>query len=393
MSLTKTTYSMLKDAYLANVKDFGAVGNGTANDTAAIQATIDYVTALGGGIVYLPAGTYNIASGFTITTTAVKFVGQGNGWSAVPNLAATNVTTIKATASMSYMIKFNNINNGACGIQDILLDGSSSLYANTGLILDGVSGGYFQNLGILNAYNVGVSLIGTTCTCSWNTFVNLSCNQLQGIAAITLNGYTGQANAAHNVFITTRLAFGGTAHGILLGGCDNNTFLQTFIFASGSPSGYGVYCDPTQQAGFPGNNVFYHLQASTKGWYSPSGQIGFNTINWYMTDNGQPIPNTNGQKVLNYTLQNGGTCNTPGSFLGSSVGSNFSGFFAPTSGVTTYTITFGTPELDTSYIVFLTFFSAFPPTYYIATATTGFTINFATATPAGLNAGYLIIRL
>ena len=381
----------LKLQETVSVKDFGAVGNGAADDTAAIQAAITYVESLGGGNVYLPAGTYNISSGFTITTTAINFVGQGNGWSQVNSLAASNVTTIKATAAMSYMIKFNNINNGACGIQGILLDGSSSLYPNIALILDGVTGGYFQNVGVLNAYNVGVQLLGTTNTCSWNTFVNLSCNQLQGVAALWVSGYTGQGNACHNTFITTRLAFGGPAHGVLLGGCDNNTFHMTFIYASGTPSGYGVYCDPTENSGFPGNNTFYHLEASTQGWFSPSGQIGVNTIHDYMTDNGEPIPNTSGQKVLNYTLQNGGICGTGGFFIGGSFGSNFNGFVAPTPGVTSYTVTFPTAEPNTNYIVFLSFVNAQPPAYYVTTATTGFTIHFASATPSGLNAGYLTV--
>lgn len=43
-----------------NVKDFGAIGDGVADDTLPIQATIDYVGNLGGGIVYIPQGTYKV---------------------------------------------------------------------------------------------------------------------------------------------------------------------------------------------------------------------------------------------------------------------------------------------------------------------------------------------
>ncbi|WP_168432944.1 CBM96 family carbohydrate-binding protein [Pontiella sulfatireligans] len=43
---------------VTNVMDFGAVGTGLADDTAAVQAAIDYVTANGGGDVEVPAGTY-----------------------------------------------------------------------------------------------------------------------------------------------------------------------------------------------------------------------------------------------------------------------------------------------------------------------------------------------
>ncbi|CAG7651090.1 hypothetical protein PAESOLCIP111_06244 [Paenibacillus solanacearum] len=51
---------------LYNVKDFGAAGDGTADDTAAIQAALDYAYAQGGGTVYVPAGVYPITATLSI---------------------------------------------------------------------------------------------------------------------------------------------------------------------------------------------------------------------------------------------------------------------------------------------------------------------------------------
>lgn len=49
---------------LYNVKspEYGALGNGVANDTAAIQAAHDDALAAGGGTVFFPPGVYNIAT-------------------------------------------------------------------------------------------------------------------------------------------------------------------------------------------------------------------------------------------------------------------------------------------------------------------------------------------
>jgi hypothetical protein len=84
MSLTKVSYSMIVGA-VANVLDFGAVGNGTTNDTAAIQAAVNFLTP-GGGTVFLPSGTYLVDTivfpydnGTTNTTadTVINFIGSG----------------------------------------------------------------------------------------------------------------------------------------------------------------------------------------------------------------------------------------------------------------------------------------------------------------------------
>jgi hypothetical protein len=45
-----------------NVKDFGAVGDGIADDTAAIQAAIDYAGANNKQSIYMPGGTYKTTS-------------------------------------------------------------------------------------------------------------------------------------------------------------------------------------------------------------------------------------------------------------------------------------------------------------------------------------------
>ena len=61
MSLTKVSYSMIEGAEF-NVLDFGAVGNGVADDTAALQAALNAVFANKGGTLRIPAGSYKITA-------------------------------------------------------------------------------------------------------------------------------------------------------------------------------------------------------------------------------------------------------------------------------------------------------------------------------------------
>lgn len=59
-----TVQSFLNSAHL-DVRAYGAKGNGVADDTAAIQAALTAATDAGGGIVYIPPGSY-------LTTTALN---------------------------------------------------------------------------------------------------------------------------------------------------------------------------------------------------------------------------------------------------------------------------------------------------------------------------------
>ena len=44
-----------------NVRSYGATGDGTTDDTTAVQAAIDAAVSAGGGVVYFPRGVYKIA--------------------------------------------------------------------------------------------------------------------------------------------------------------------------------------------------------------------------------------------------------------------------------------------------------------------------------------------
>ena len=75
MALTKAHFRMIEGSAV-NVKDFGAVGDGVTDDTAAIQAAIDYSDSLGGTRIIFPKGRYLVSSTLNITN---DFYIQGIG--------------------------------------------------------------------------------------------------------------------------------------------------------------------------------------------------------------------------------------------------------------------------------------------------------------------------
>lgn len=102
-----------------NVMEYGAVGDGKADDTRAIQAAID-AAAVSGGIVQLPAGHYR-ASGLTLTgRRGVTIRGIGYGYAAAGTAIATTIRSNGAASSALLTL----MNDQQCTVEDLVLDGN-----------------------------------------------------------------------------------------------------------------------------------------------------------------------------------------------------------------------------------------------------------------------------
>lgn len=86
-----------KGELVLNVKDYGAVGNGTTDNTVAFQAALDALVAGGGGTLFVPPGRYVVCSGPTETRTPITLKNPPNQFIEVVGYGAVLTKTDSAT--------------------------------------------------------------------------------------------------------------------------------------------------------------------------------------------------------------------------------------------------------------------------------------------------------
>jgi hypothetical protein len=119
-----------------NARGFGATGNGSTDDTSAIQDAIDHMASLGGGYIWFSRGRYLIT---TITLKAnVRLIGE------CTTPQATTDGVVFLGSGSGTMVDTPVGSTSGCGMQGIFLYGSST--SNIGIRLRSVNGGEFSRL-------------------------------------------------------------------------------------------------------------------------------------------------------------------------------------------------------------------------------------------------------
>jgi hypothetical protein len=100
-AVSTTVQAKLRES--VSVKDFGAVGDGTTDDTAAIQ-TADTAATAAGKTLHFPAGTYRINTGTRLTMGGCNWEGDGQKQSILQSAAGTY-------GAATYMVVANSLSN------------------------------------------------------------------------------------------------------------------------------------------------------------------------------------------------------------------------------------------------------------------------------------------
>ena len=165
MSLTKVSYSMIEGAEF-NVLDYGAIGNGVADDTAALQAALNAVFANKGGTLRIPAGSYKITADLvpqiSLSPLNRNFRIIGDGMESTNIIGAGfglkiygDTPPARNNAFTSLLLQnFSMVGSGLAGI-------GIDIYSMQRSVISGVS---------CRGYNYGVRLRS-----SWNNSINNRC--------------------------------------------------------------------------------------------------------------------------------------------------------------------------------------------------------------------------
>lgn len=289
-----------KLAQTVSAKDFGAVGDGVADDTAAIQAALNYATG-----VYLPIGTYKITS-----TLLVPINTTLEGASVATNIVvAADVVGIRVTAGDGINLRnFKLTKTGTHTSNGI--DIGSDILSGGRCVLDRV---YVQGMG-----NDGISVrngnLGTIKDCNssgngrdgihWgietvdnNAWVMDGCNAIENNGRDGIHLETG--SSANDSFASKSNMFNGIVaqgngrYGVYVGTRSN--IINAYCEASGTADFYiDTYGQGNQISTVEGavtdnglyNTIFnYNIQADynrnikTNSVQITAGSIGYQVVN------------------------------------------------------------------------------------------------------------------
>lgn len=228
-----TKWNPIGRSFEFNVKDYGAVGDGSANDTVAVQAA---VAAAGnaGGVVYFPVGIYKITSQITVLSF-VTLRGEGlasiirSGTSGVNNLFYQNGANGNAYEGLVFY-----------GVETTEL-GSTAITFDMGCTNFSVKNCYISGPSDTIGFNIGINILagcnGIIDNCSLFRLIGHSSGNGYGVlvsnnsTGIKVNGsyidlqQSGVQGGRHGIYMSS-----GTNNSSITNNTVKNTYYESITF-------------------------------------------------------------------------------------------------------------------------------------------------------------------
>lgn len=176
MALTKVSYSMIEGAQF-NVLDYGAVGNGIADDSVALQSAFDAAFAAGGGTVYVPSGTY-LCNTPLVLQYGVNLIGASRANTIIKkDSTTTKAVTVYANPLISDIYAPGTLPNNINAIL-VLTGPAGTLGRYTGTISDLTFEGTYATAGNFESQKVQLGIVSIGSVSDF-TLQNCNINQVQ----------------------------------------------------------------------------------------------------------------------------------------------------------------------------------------------------------------------
>lgn len=298
-------------------EDYGTIaGDGSSDDSAAINAAIQACGDAGGGEVHCLSPVYGLDATVVVDRHNVYLKGRGRSWMSYQSLAGVTGhwtpyggTVFQAKAALDPMLFFRPVYSGttgtrlaAPGIGGIALDALT--VGKTGVIVESVVGGRFDDITVDNATDLGLWIRPTDVgnlqldeprDAQWNDFGTISIGVWQaaayGCLGVLISG-DSVANVCMNHFSRISIAHKNNA-GMKIGSSDANVFDQVLIGRwPGGTWGSLYFMKGSGTADFPRYNHFNYIEPGAGIAVAGSGTLQpfKNTLVRYSTGNGSPTP-------------------------------------------------------------------------------------------------------
>lgn len=228
-----------------NVKNYGAVGNGSTDDTAAIQSAINAATF--GGVIFFPPGRYIVSSTLNLLVDGTEIVGSGN--------SVNGGTVIKAASSFTSGDVFYLNNKTGRNFRDFSIQYTTA--PTSGYAINQAAGGgdsienvrisWYNGINsnghVLNVNNCDITAIND-CFVQTAGIMRVSDVIAGHTAGSTGIGFKIDKGANTTRIVTSQTQKGG--YGILFTnsvspGTDDPTFLWTYDLEINDPTIEGIY--------------------------------------------------------------------------------------------------------------------------------------------------------